>query len=118
MSHKATVRNVQLQITEAVTLAARQVGATVKDFDTVEFVDGNTVSGRSIQLQGWRYPVVVDAEHTAHYDNYGGRWGDMAEFHRFRQAYATEAVRVIARRLGRTYVPQAAEAGHVRLALV
>jgi hypothetical protein len=35
--------------------------------------------------------VVVDAEGRLHYDHYEGRWGDLAQLHRVRQAYAEAA---------------------------
>lgn len=85
--------------------------------DTVTFYDGTRVTGSALRLPGWRYPVVVDADGRLHYDDYEGRWGDLAHLHRFRQAYAEAATTRFARARGYLVTRTAQADGTVRLAL-
>ena len=52
-----------------------------------------------------------------HYDHYEGRWGDLAQLHRFRQAYAEAATTRFARARGYLITRTAQADGTVRLAL-
>jgi hypothetical protein len=113
MSHRATIE-LELRDPDALAEAARAVGARL-DHGAVTFYDRSTISGLRIHLPGWRYPVVVDAQHRAHYDNYNGAWGDITLLHRFRQTYAVEATVRAARRLGRQVTVHRQPQGAVRL---
>ncbi len=42
--------------------------------------------------------VINTATGQAHYDNYGGHWGDERHLNRFLQAYAVERTRIEARK--------------------
>jgi hypothetical protein len=50
--------------------------------------------GTSIQLKGWKYPVVIRPDGTLVYDNFNGTWGNMSELHKFVQTYAVEGVKL------------------------
>ena len=65
----------------------------------------------------WRYPVVIDTDGRLHYDHFEGRWGDLAQLHRFRQAYAETATRRFAQARGYLVTRTAQADGTVRLAL-
>lgn len=99
MSHVATIQ-LEFRDPEALAAAARQLGATVSQ-GRVTFYDRTTVEGTLIHLPGWRYPVAIDRLNRAHYDTWGGRWGDPALLGRLKQAYAVEVAQRTARRLGR-----------------
>jgi hypothetical protein len=60
---------------------------------------------------------VIDAEGRLHYDHYEGRWGDPAQLHRFRQAYAEAATARFARARGYLVTRTTQADGTVRLAL-
>jgi hypothetical protein len=44
----------------------------------------------SFQLPGWQYPVVIDQQGVAHYDNYNNAWGPLAELEKVAQDYYKE----------------------------
>lgn len=98
MSHVATVQ-LQIRDPEALAAVCARLGFPTAAGE-VRFYDGTSAAGIVIQLPGWRYGVVVDAQARLHYDNYGGQWGDLAELHRFRQAYTKEAATRWAQREG------------------
>lgn len=60
----------------------------------------NTATGIAVKLKGWRKPLVFSADGKAHYDNYGGLWGDDTELAKFRQSYSLERVIGAARAAG------------------
>ena len=72
-----------------------------------------------VQLPGWDYPAVFDTlTGHAHYDNFGGQWGDQAQFDRFLQAYAVEKTRLEARKKGYTFTEQQLTDGSIRLQIL
>jgi hypothetical protein len=76
-------------------------------------------SGLLVQLPGWRYPLVIDtASGEARFDNFYGRWGTMAQYDRFMQAYAVEKARLEARRKGCQVREQALHDGSIRLQII
>ncbi len=93
---------------------ARQHGFKVEEGKTVRFYSGER-TGLSVQLPGWRYPVVVDDEGAVHYDNYNGRWGNIQELHRLMQDYAVEVVKQEALLQGATVFESTQEDGTVVL---
>jgi hypothetical protein len=115
MSHVATIA-LEFRDPAALAEAAAVCGLALAQ-DTVTFYDGTRVTGNAIQLPGWQYPVVVDAAGRLHYDHYEGRWGDLAQLHRFRQAYAEAATARFARAAGYIITRTAQADGTVRLAL-
>lgn len=73
-------------------------------------------TGLAVELPEWRYPVVCQtANAELLYDNFGGRWGDLAELNRFLQAYAVEMVKLQARRQGQTAIEQPLKDGSIRV---
>lgn len=76
----------------------------------------NTASGWAVQLRNWRYPVVCDVK-TAElaFDNFEGRWGDLAELDHFLQGYAVEKAKLEARKQGHTIREQPLEDGSIKL---
>jgi hypothetical protein len=85
--------------------------------ETVTFYDGTRVAGTALRLPGWRYPVVIDTDGRLHYDHFEGRWGDLAQLHRFHQAYAEAATTHFARARGYLVTRTAQADGTIRLAL-
>jgi hypothetical protein len=61
--------------------------------------------------------VVVDGEGRLHYDHFEGRWGDPAQLHHFRQAYAEAATTRFAHARGYLVTRMTQADGTVRLAL-
>ena len=75
------------------------------------------MAGTALRLPGWRYPVVIDTDGRLHYDHFEGRWGDLAQLHRFHQAYAEAATTHFARARGYLVTRTAQADGTIRLAL-
>lgn len=115
MSHVTTVA-VEFKDLEALELAARKLGAPFRRDETVQFMDGNTVTGPSVRLAGWQYPVVLEGK-KLHMDNYGGRWGKPAELDRLKQTYAIEVTKKQARKQGFRVGESRASDGSVKLTL-
>src|SRR5262245_22186833 len=115
MSHVTTVA-VEFKDLEALEIAARKLGAQFQREETVRFMDGNTVTGPSVRLAGWQYPVVLE-DRKLHMDNYGGRWGNPVELDRLKQAYAVAVTKKQARKQGFRVRENQASDGTVKLVL-
>jgi hypothetical protein len=115
MSHVATIA-LEFRDREVLAEAAAACGLAFGE-DTVTFFNGTRVTGTVMRLPGWRYPVVIDGQGRLHYDHYEGRWGNLAQLHRFRQAYAEAATTRFARASGYLITRTTQADGTVRLAL-
>jgi len=84
----------------AVRAACRRLSLPEPERTRVRFFRGQA-EGWALRLPGWTYPVVLDlATGRVRFDDYGGRWGDRRQLHRFLQAYAVEKTKQEARRQG------------------
>ena len=73
-------------------------------------------TGLGIELPHWKYPVVANTETgQLRFDNYEGRWGSQEFLDQFLQAYATERVKIEARKKGHSVVEQRLDNGSVKL---
>lgn len=75
----------------------------------------------SMKLPGWQFPLVIDtATGEAHYDNYGGRWGDERILQDFLQEYSLQVAEEQAYELtlqGWTVERQKQENGDIQLVI-
>lgn len=114
MSHIVTVET-EVRDDTAVAAACRRLGLPEPGREQVRLFEGEA-EGLAVRLPGWRYPVVCDtASGTVRFDNYGGRWGDLTELHRFLQAYGAEKVRIEARKAGYSVIERQQADGSIRL---
>ena len=76
----------------------------------------SSATGWAVQLPEWRFPIVCDIT-TAQIalDNFGGRWGNETQLHKFLQAYAVERAKLEARRQGHSVQEQLLTDGSIRL---
>ena len=52
---------------------------------------GGVVEGvASLRIPGWKYPVVVQDDGTAKYDNFNGQWGEQSKLDAVTQGYARD----------------------------
>ena len=125
MSHIVTIQT-RMRSREALDAACRRLGLEEpadgsyrrQVYDGTGDSDGMTrVSGTLVKLPGWLYPVAVQPDGTAMYDDYNGQWGNVAELHKLLQAYAVEAAKIQARRTGRTVTEQALPDGSIKLTI-
>ena len=116
MSHIVTVKT---QIRDPIALAAacRRLGLGQPTEGTARLYSGQA-SGWLVQLPGWRYPVVANAQTgELKFDNYNGAWGDQAELDRLLQAYAVEKARLEARKAGHSITEHSLPDGSIRLVI-
>ncbi|WP_165253224.1 DUF1257 domain-containing protein [Paludisphaera soli] len=116
MSHIVTIQ-AEVRDPAAVAAACRRLGLPAPVRGAVELYSGEA-AGLLIELPGWRYPAVVDAEAgRILYDNYGGAWGEQAQLDRLLQMYAVEKARIEARKRGHAVVEHALADGSIRLTI-
>jgi hypothetical protein len=117
MSHIVTIQT-RIHDPVAVTAACRRLGLAEPVQGTTKLFSAEA-TGLIVQLPGWQYPAVFDTlTGQAHYDNFGGYWGDQAQLDRFLQAYAVEKTRLEARKRGHTLTEQQLADGSIRLQIV
>jgi hypothetical protein len=114
MSHIVEIQT-QVKDVTAAQSACRRLSLEPPAEGMVSLFSGS-VTGLIVRLPGWQYPVVFDT-HTgdAHYDNYGGNWGEQQQLDRFLQAYAVEAAKLEARRKGHSVTEQLLDDGSIKL---
>ena len=99
MSHIATVKT-EIRDAAAVRAACRRLGLAEPVHGTSKLFSGE-VTGLSVQLPDWVYPVVADtANGVLKFDNFNGRWGDQQQLDRFLQMYAVEKGKIESRKKG------------------
>ncbi len=75
-------------------------------------------TGWQVRLPGWSYPAVIDVgTGRVEFDNFGGRWGDLAQLNRFLQSYAVEKAKIEARKKGHTVTEQSLVSGEIKLTI-
>ena len=76
----------------------------------------STETGLGIELPDWKFPVVANTETgQLRYDNYEGRWGSQEMLSRFLMAFATEKVKIEARKKGHSVAEQRLNNGSIKL---
>ena len=118
MSHTATV-SAEFKDVPALRAACKRLGLPDPVLGEHRlFEDSTRHKGYAVKLNGWTYPVIINTEtKQVYYDNYNGRWGDIAKFNEFKQAYATEAAKAQARKMGYRVSEQRQANGAIKLVL-
>lgn len=116
MSHTVTIDTLFLD-QDCIAQAAAQAGAVVTTGSHIKLYDGTFIDGTSLQLENWKYPVGIDKQGKAYYDNFGGQWGDQAQLDVFRQTYAVLVATKQARTEGWNVTQSTRLDGTVRLSL-
>lgn len=88
-SHTVSVK-VEYRDPEALGRAVIAMGGQVLGRGTHKLFE-RPESGYGYQLPGWNFPVVLTATGTLAYDDYRGRWGNVADLERLEAQYAVEA---------------------------
>ena len=111
MSH---IVKLQTKMTDpkAIAAACKRLGLDEPVQGTAK-VYGTKVTGTVINLPGWNYPLVIEADGTVKYDNYRGSWGDEEKLNDFQQAYGLECARQMAQAKGWSYSEVAVEDGAI-----
>jgi hypothetical protein len=56
--------------------------------------------GIGVQLEGWRFPICIEADGSLLYDTFGGFWGSPDKLDQFQQTYAVCKATIEARKQG------------------
>lgn len=56
--------------------------------------------GHGFTLQGWRFPIVLEAGNRLAFDNYNGAWGDVSQLDRLKGEYALSTAQAAAQAQG------------------
>ena len=116
MSHIVKIQT-QVKDVTAAQVACRRLKLESPQHGTARLFSGSA-TGLIVKLSGWRYPAVFDTETgQAHFDNYGGRWGEQEQLDHFLQIYAVEAARIQARRQGHSVTEQPLADGSIKLTI-
>ena len=114
MSHIVEIKT-EVRDAVAVGAACRRLKLDAPTQGTAKLFS-SSATGVIVKLPGWRYPAVFDTQSgQARYDNYGGHWGEQAQFDRFLQAYAVEKAKLEARKKGHTVTEQSLADGSIKL---
>ena len=97
MSHTMNIE-IELHDRTALEVACQRLGLTLTE-GRVKFYSTEE-EGILVQLPGWKYPICVKSNGQVAYDNYDGRWGDLAELNKFRAYYGLEKAKIEARKKG------------------
>jgi hypothetical protein len=117
LSHVVEIET-EVRDTEAMASACRRLGLAQPQRGTTTLFQ-TVVSGLLVQLQGWRFPIVVSPETgQVKYDNYEGLWGEQRELERFLQIYLVEKVRIEARKAGHSMTEQVLEDGSIAVEMI
>ncbi len=116
MSHIVQIQT-QVRDPVAIQAACRRLGLPQPIQKTVRLFSGE-VTGLTVQLPDWRYPVVCDTVNgQIKFDNYGGTWGNQAKLDQFLQAYAAEKAKIEARTQGHSVTEQTLADGSIKLTI-
>lgn len=114
MSHIVEIKT-EIRDEAAVKAACTRLQLAAPEHKTVRLFNA-TVTGLSVQLPGWQYPVVANLQTgQVQFDNYGGHWGEQKHLNSFLQAYAVEKARIEARKRGHSVSETRLEDGSIRV---
>ena len=116
MSHLVTVA-VEVRDRDALVAACQRLQLSEPKHRTTRFYDDNEVTGATVRLPGWRYPVVFDLGGGVKYDDFEGRWGERRHLDSLLQAYAVCKTTIEARRAGHTVRETELPGGRIKLIL-
>lgn len=101
MSHTVKTQT-ELKDKDCLKKACERMKIKYEEVTDYRLYDGTTKSGVAIHLPNWRYPVIIDENNEAFYDNYNGSWGDIKEFAELKTFYGIEKTKKLARTKGLT----------------
>lgn len=116
MSHVAQV-DVKFTNVEAIRAACSRMDARYCGKGFITFYDDTEIGGLVVQLPQWEYAVVIKADGSLYYDNYGGDWGDIKYLNRFKQLYAVENAKLAAQEKGYSFEEEELSTGVLKVTI-
>jgi hypothetical protein len=99
MNIKTEIKDLEALKSACLRLGLRTSGDVV--FSDLKFQLFNSEeTGTAVYLPGWKYPVVIREDGALAMDNYGGRWGDIAELNKLTAYYGLEKAKLEAWKQG------------------
>jgi hypothetical protein len=114
MSHIASI-DIELKDIEALKEACKRLNIKFENVENYKFYDGTRKSGLAIHLPNSKYPMVLDNNGKAYFDNYNGRWGDLAELDKVKDHYGLELTKRQAKVKGYTFYERKTQDGKIQL---
>lgn len=117
MSHTTTI-DLAIKDEACFIEACKDLGYPVTQNTSVKlFQQGSNFENvTSVNVPGWRYPVVVD-NGQVHFDNYNGKWGSIEGLNKLKQRYARNVAVKEARKKGYRVREKQEENGRIKLVL-
>lgn len=91
-SHTVTVK-VEYRDPDALRGAVEALGGSWLGLGSHRLYESGEFSGHGLRLPGWEYPLVLQADGSLAYDDFRGRWGNVADLERLKSAYAQQVCR-------------------------
>ena len=113
MSHTVTIKT-QIRDIQAIQAACLRLKLPQPTQGEVRLFD-RVAQGIGVQLEGWRFPVCIEADGNLLFDNFGGFWGLPDKLDQFQQAYAVEKAKLEARKQGYSCQESILADGSIRL---
>ena len=98
MSHTVSIEAVMTDHS-CVQTAAKSLSWQVLPVQEHKLFDSRE-TGLGIQIPGWKFPVVVQQDGALKFDDYGGRWGNLADIDKLKQGYTVAVLTKAAQRQG------------------
>ena len=115
MSHTMNIQ-ASLKDMAIVELVCQKLGVKISEVKDHKLFN-TTERGRAIQLEGWRYPMVIKEDGSVAFDNYNGSLGKTELMSEFRAHYGIEAAKSAARKAGYSYYETVEENGDLKLTI-
>ncbi len=113
MSHTVTIKTKITDLT-AIQSACSRLKLPQPTHGEVRLFD-RVASGIGVQLDGWRFPICIEADGNLLFDHFGGFWGVPEKLDQFQQAYAVEKAKLEARKQGYQSSESVMADGSIRL---
>ena len=104
MSHITTIKDILIKDLEVLETAVQRIPDTRLEVHEPKpirlYQKEPMLSVAQVQFDSWTYPVLVAPSGEIHYDNYGGKWGDISHLNKLKQMYGLEKSKKLARAQG------------------
>jgi len=116
MSHTVTIRT-QITDIQAIKSACQRLKLPQPTTGEVKLFD-RVAHGTGVHLEGWRFPICIEADGNLLFDNFGGFWGLPEQLDQFQQMYAVCKATIVARSQGYQCSEAVLADGSIRLQVV
>ena len=116
MSHTVNMK-IDLRDVAALEKACKRLNVAFDKEEKNVKLFSSTEKGMSVQLDGWKYPVVIQSDGSVKADNYNGSWGKQEKLTELQAFYGLEKAKIEAMRKGYTTMESVDKEGNPKLAI-